>query len=167
MANENEQANKPSEGSAPSSATSAATANATEIVKRSRGRPKGSVNSSPENTGGASGVSSELAARQAELQAQFDRLYDPAVWEGVVAAPANIALAVTGNKIWDIPEKEVRTLSIQASVTARCFAVSDPKYLALTMLAISLITVYGGRTLQYFSEKAALKEAATNKPPKD
>src|SRR5450759_1065507 len=133
---------KPSEGATSTSADSAATAGATEIIKRGRGRPKGSSNSAPDGAGGASNVSGQVAARSAELQAQFDRLYDPVVWEGIVAAPANIALAFTGSKIWDIPQAEIKTLSIQASVTARCFAVSDPKYLALTMLAISIITIY-------------------------
>jgi hypothetical protein len=165
MSNENEQDNKQSERGGASSTLSAATSGAAEIVKRSRGRPKGSTNSASENSGGAASVSGEVAARQAELQAQFDRLYDPVVWEGIVAAPANIALAFTGAKIWDIPKEEIKTLSIQASVTARCFAVSDPKYLALTMLAISIITIYGGRTMQYYSEKADAQKAAGNSLP--
>ncbi len=161
--------NQPNQGGSETGAASAAVSGASEIIKRKRGRPAGSGSGASQGTGGSAGISgasSELAQRQAELQAQFDRLYDPVVWEGIVAAPANIALAFTGNKVWDLPQNEVKTLSVQASVTARCFAVSDPKYLALTMLAISIITIYGGRTMQYFSEKAEAKEAAGNPAPK-
>ena len=165
MASENEQTQQPTGGGAPTDAATAATSGALEIVKRGRGRPKGSTSGTSKNDAGSGVSNPELAARQAELQAQFDRLYDPVVWEGIVAAPANIALAFTGSKIWDIPKDEIKTLSIQASVTARCFAVSDPKYLALTMLAISVITIYGGRTMQYYSEKAIAKKAAGNSPP--
>ena len=160
----NEQTTSSERGGAPDT-ISAATSNASEIVKRTRGRPKKSDSSSLEGEGGVSGVSGELRARQAEMQAQFDRLYDPIVWEGLVAAPANIALAITGSKVWDIPKDEIKSLSVQASVTARCFAVSDPKYLALSMLAISVITIYGGRTMQYFAEKAEAIKAANNTPP--
>jgi len=162
MANENSQQ---VEGGGATVATSAATAGATEIVKRSRGRPKKDDSGASGTNGSQSGLSDEMRARSAEMQAQFDRLYDPVVWEGLCAAPANIALAITGSKVWDIPKDEIKSLSVQASVTARCFAVSDPKYLALTMLAISVITIYGGRTMQYFAEKAEAKKAAGNTPP--
>lgn len=155
-----------SEGSGATAPVTAATAGAAEIVKRSRGRPKGTANGTSQGAGSGGGLSPELAAKQAELQAQFDRLYDPKVWRGIVAAPANIALAVTGNNIWDLPDNEVDTLAIQASVTARCFAVSDPKWLALTMLSISIITTYGSRAAQYFMERAEKKISAENNPPK-
>lgn len=162
MSDEN---NKPSAGSDTPGATTAATAGATEIVKRKRGRPAGGGNSQSSGAGNAGNTNADLAQRQAELQAQFDRLYDPVVWEGLVAAPANIALAFTGNKIWDLPPDEIKSLAVQASVTARCFTVSDPKYLALTMLAISVITIYGGRTMQYYSEKTEAKKAVENVAP--
>lgn len=154
--------NKSGESGATAGATTAATAGATEIIKRKRGRPAGSTaNASGENRS-AAGAGIDTAQR-AELQAQFDALYDPKVWKGLVAAPANIAMFATGSKVWDIPEPEIEALAIQASVTARCFAVADPKYLALTMLAISIITIYGGRTLQYFSEKNEIESAKGNK----
>lgn len=164
MANEND---KPSEGSSTSDSTTAATAGAEQILKRGRGRPKGGSAGASGSTGNASTDSTELAARKAELQAQFDRLYAPEVWEGIVAAPANVALAITGNKIWDLPDKEVKVLSVQAAVTARCFAVSDPKWLALTMLFVSLATTYGARAAEYYSEKAIAKASKTNTPPGD
>ena len=161
MADETTQSSDSGKSTAPDSA---AIAGASEIIKRGRGRPKGSSGGTPENAGGKPAVSGAMAQQQAELQAQFDRLYDPLAWEGIVAAPANIAFAVTGNKVWDLPKDEVKTLAIHASVTARCFAVSDPKWLALTMLSISMLTIYGGRTLQYFAEKAESKRAAENVP---
>lgn len=154
--------NLQSEGGAAASATTAATAGAEQIVDRGRGRPKGSFKKSPGNAKPDPSANFD-DGRRAELQAQFDRLYDPVVWEGIVAAPANIALAFTGSKIWDLPADEKKTLAIQASVTARCFAVADPKYLALTMLSISILTIYGGRALQYYTEKIDAKKARENK----
>jgi hypothetical protein len=162
----NEQNTEPTSGSSTINQDSAATSGAADIIKRGRGRPKGSASGTPAGTGGGGSVSPELAIRQQELQAQFDRLYAPETWEGLVGAPAAVALAITGDEVWKVPKDEIRTLAIQASVTARCFAVSDPKYLALTMLAIGIATTYGSRVMEYYSKKALAKAEAENKPPK-
>jgi len=162
----NEQDTQPTTGGGAINQNSAATTGATEIIKRGRGRPKGSNSGTSEAAGGGGAVSPELAARQQELQAQFDRLYAPETWEGLVGAPAAVALAITGDEVWKVPKDEIRTLAIQASVTARCFAVSDPKYLALTMLAIGIATTYGSRVMEYYSKKALAKAEAANTPPK-
>jgi hypothetical protein len=164
MANEN---SKSGEGRDQVGATSAATANASNIVAAKRKYKKRNSGGAPEPNGGEPTNNPELAQRQQELQQQFDRLYAPEVWEGIVAAPANVALAITGNEIWDIPEKEVKILSVQASVTARCFAVSDPKWLALSMLAVGLATTYGARIAEYYSQKAKEKAAKGNPAPKN
>lgn len=155
------ESDQPNQGSGEAAANSAATQGAEAIVKRRRGRPKGSGNSSPETGGG--GATGDLAARRAELQAQFERLYDPDVWEGLVAAPADIALAITGDEVWDISQKERKTLAVQAAATARCFVIQDPKWLALTMLAISVTTIYGARTMEYFAKRAKEKADKENK----
>jgi len=165
MSATDEQNGEQNKGGISTDANSAAVAGAAEIVKRKRGRPAGSTNSTPAKAGGSAGSNLD-AAKQAELQAQFERLYDPVVWEGIVSAPADIALAVTGDDVFDLPEKEVKTLSVQASVTARCFMVADPKWLALTMLSISLLTIYGGRTMEYFAKKAEKEKAEKNIPLK-
>jgi hypothetical protein len=162
----NEKTSKSDEGGARLDTDSAATSGAIEIVARKRGRPVGSGKGAPTGSGGGGAISGENeTARRAEMQAQIDRLYDPEAWQGIVTAPANIALAVTGSDVWKIEKDEARTLAIQASATARCFMVSDPKWLALTMLSISIITIYGGRTMQYFAEKNAAERAAGNPAP--
>ena len=147
-------------------ATSAATSGAEGIVAAKRKYKKRNSGGVPVAAGSKPEPSPELAQRQRELQQQFDRLYDPEIWEGIVAAPANVALAITGDEIWNLPEKEVKILSVQASVTARCFAVSDPKWLALSMLAVGLATTYGARISEYYLKKSKEKAAATNSPPK-
>lgn len=157
----NEKNGEPSGGAGESAANGAATAAAEDIVARKRGRPKGSVNSAPGKNGGVE--SGELAAQRAELQAQFERLYDPRAWEGLVSAPADVALAITGDDIWRLEKPERETLAIQASVTARCFVISDPKWLALSMLGIGLATTYGMRIAEYYAKKAREKADKENK----
>lgn len=162
MSDEN---NQQSESGNKAGENTPATSGAAGIVAKRRGRPKGSSNSASGGVGSKPGISPELEAEQQRLRQQFDKLYDPDAWEGIMSAPADIALAVTGEDIWNLSDKERKTLGIQASVTAQCFAVSDPKWLALTMLGISLTTVYVARTVQYFAEKAQKESEKKNTPP--
>ena len=152
---------EPGGGASQPTTDNAATAGAEAIVARKRGRPKGSANSAPGKPGGEE--SGAIATQRAELQAQFERLYDPRVWEGLVSAPADVALAITGDDVWRLEKAERETLAIQASVTARCFVISDPKWLALTMLGIGLATTYGMRMVEYYAKKAKEKADKENK----
>lgn len=155
----NEQDTQPGAGSGEGGTDSAATATAAGIVGKRRGRPKGSGNKAPGEPGGTA-ISDEAAAK---LRANFEQLYDPAVWEGLVSAPADIALAITGDETWNLSDKERKTLAVQAAATARCMAIENPMWLAISMLSVSLITIYGGRTMEYYSKKAKEKQDAENK----
>lgn len=94
----------------------------------------------------------KLSDSEKTLLTTFEKLYEPEVWEGVVCAPADTMLAISGRRLWNISPQERRTLSVTASVTARCFAVENPKWLALIMLSITLVQIYGTRAAMHLAE---------------
>lgn len=100
----------------------------------------------------------ELSPSQTQMAQAFDELYRPETWEGIVCAPADTMLALSGRKLWEVSPPERKTLSTHAALTAKCFAVENPKWLALTMLAISIAHIYGARTVQHMAERRAEKE---------
>ena len=102
----------------------------------------------------------KLSDGEKALLATFERLYDPEVWEGVVCAPADTMLAMSGRAMWQISDRERKTLSVTASMTARCFAVDNPKWLALIMLSITLTQIYGTRAMMHMAELRKEREAA-------
>mgnify|MGYP001279722420 CR=1 FL=1 len=105
----------------------------------------------------------KLSDSEKALLTAFERLYEPEVWEGVVCAPADTMAALSGRKLWEISDKERKTLSVTASMTARCFAVENPKWLALIMLSITLAQIYGTRAVMHLNEMK--KEQAAKKQP--
>lgn len=106
-----------------------------------------------------------ISEEEAALLANFEALYTPEAWEGIMCSPADGMLAITGNKRWDLSQNERKTLGIHASMAARCFAITNPKWLALSMLLISITTVYGGRSMMELSERKKLRDAKKNVPP--
>ena len=102
----------------------------------------------------------KLSEGEKALLATFEKLYDPEVWEGVVCAPADTMLAVSGRKLWEISEKERKTLAVTSSMTARCFAVENPKWLALIMLSITLAQIYGTRGMIHMAQLQEEKKKA-------
>ena len=103
----------------------------------------------------------KLSDSEKALLTAFERLYQPEVWEGVVCAPADTMCALSGRKLWEISPQERKTLSVTASMTARCFAVENPKWLALIMLSITLAQIFGTRAVMHLNE--VKKEQAAKK----
>lgn len=101
--------------------------------------------------GARGGKSSEGV--QALSQTQFAQLYSPEIWSKALAAPADAMAAITGRKHWLLAEKERDALGVTGSVAAQCFAVSDPKYLALSLCLITILDVYGIRLAMDFAER--------------
>ena len=95
-----------------------------------------------------------------ELQKVLDNLYKPENFAPLMRAPADIMLAVTGDDVWNIGEKELAVLSASAANTARYFLAADPKWIALTMFVTSISTIYGSRALLY------MRKRKKNEPPK-
>lgn len=106
----------------------------------------------------------KLSDSEKALLANFEKLYEPEVWEGVVCAPADTMLAISGRKLWNISGQERKTLSVTASVTARCFAVENPKWLALIMLSITLAQIYGVRAAMHMAEVRKEEQDAKKRP---
>jgi hypothetical protein len=88
----------------------------------------------------------------------LDAILDPKVWRGAVAAPGDMMVAVTGKKHWELSDDERDTLAKTGAATARCFAVTDPKWLALSLFSFSVISIYGGRLLKDFKDRVEEKK---------
>ena len=102
---------------------------------------------STESTGSKS--SAETNRSLHEMSKELDKMFSPSNFRGIVRGPADFMLATTGRKLWDLPKEEVDTLASTASLTARHFLSTDPKWLALTLFSMSLLTTYGTRAAMH------------------
>lgn len=133
-----------------------------EVAKRKRGRPRA-------DGGGVAGATPTLSADQAALakiQEGLDRLYRPEAWKPLVCLPANVALAFTGNKHWELESEEKENLAQTVSTAAQYMAIQNPRSLALSLAAMAIITVYAPRIIKEASirrEKKADKEKPAEK----
>ena len=91
---------------------------------------------------------------------QFKALYSPELWARIAATPADTALAITGHKVWQLADNERSAMGASTSLAAQCFAVENPKWLALAAAVITLGNVYGTRLAIYFAEKKKEQEEA-------
>lgn len=98
-------------------------------------------------------------------QSQFEKLYTPELWQRVLSSPADAALALTGDKIWELSDSEKQTLGATGSVAAQCFAVSDPRYLAASLALIAIIDIYGIRLAKSYADKKAREKAERKSTP--
>lgn len=98
----------------------------------------------------------------AMLQALNDIL-DPKVWKGAMGAPGDAMHAITGKAYWELSSEEKETLAKTGAAAARCLMITDPKWLALSLFAGSVLAIYGPRALKDLQErKAALQNPAPN-----
>lgn len=99
-------------------------------------------------------IQDKQAEKQAkELQKALDNLYKPENFAPLMRAPADIMLAITGDDIWNIGDKEMAVLSASAANTARYFLEANPKWIALTIFASAIMTSYGSRTVMYLRKR--------------
>jgi hypothetical protein len=123
-----------------------------EVIRKRKqrsdaGKPRGA-------RGGTTGSSV-----QALSQTQFAALYNPEVWAKALAAPADAMAAITGRKHWEVSEKEREALGATGSIAAQCFAVTDPRWLAVSLALITVLDVYGVRLAIDFAERKKKREA--------
>lgn len=104
-----------------------------------------------------------IAAEQSKV---LDALLDPKVWRGAVAAPGDAMVVLTGKQYWELSDDERDTLAKTGAATARCFAVTNPKWLALTLFSFSVISIYGSRCMKSVLEKKETEKAAALQAPK-
>lgn len=96
-------------------------------------------------------------------QLQFAKLYSPEVWGRTLAAPGTTLAFVTGKKLWEISSEEREAMGQTGSIAAQCFAVSDPRWLALAICAITVLEVYGTRAALYMAQVNREREEAKKK----
>lgn len=93
---------------------------------------------------------------------ELERLYSPESFAPLVSAPSNLAVMITGRKLWELSKGEVNALSSQASTAAKYFLSTDPKWVALSMFFISTATIYGTRIALHMREVANEKREGKN-----
>lgn len=138
------------ESSTRTNATDDATKAAKEIIQRHR-KPSGAAQS---NSVKAAAIQTELEEQQRRrlLLEEIERLYQPRAFKPIVSAPSNVLVLATGSDIWKLTDEEVENQSMAASISARYFLPVDPKWVALSMLFMSLATSYGTRAALYMKE---------------
>lgn len=135
-------------------AAGAVAAKAQERIEKARGSANTAAKENPQTQ-----VDKQVEKQNKELQKALDNLYKPENFAPLMRAPADIMLAITGDELWDIKEKEMAVLSASAANTARYFLAADPKWIALTIFASAIMTSYGSRTILY------LRKRGKNVPP--
>lgn len=123
--------------------TSASSAALKEAGKKKRGKSESGKAAFSFDDGG--GQTAAQTQEQAEI---FALVFKPETWKGVVAAPADFAFAMTGREHWLLSDPEKETLAATGCATFRAFAQTDPKWIALALFSVSLITIYGGRMMK-------------------
>ena len=131
-------------------AASAATLSAAATIEKRRGRGR-PPNASATGPGPAN--KRGVAQAQEEMSKALEALYDPKHWVGIVKAPADLMLALSGDDLWNLPKPEVDTLAAQSSLAARYFMATDPKWVALTLFAFSVATTYGTRAMMHIRKQ--------------
>jgi hypothetical protein len=155
---ENAQTDKEDTSNAPAGGLRVETSESAKVIAET----KRASNKQPESGSRTftleSGDTAQAIAEQAKI---LDAILDPKVWRGAVAAPGDMMVAVTGKAHWELSQDERDTLAKTGAATARCFAMTDPKWLALTLFSFSVLTIYGGRVMKDLNDK---RDALKNKP---
>lgn len=122
----------------------------------------------PKDAQGNSGSDQRaLQARiDAQIAAQLDAVHDPKAWGALLAAPGDVAVAITGREHWEISKDERETLGACGSTAARTLMITNPRSLALLMAASALFAVYMPRLMKeaaHLRKEKAKENAATDK----
>lgn len=88
-----------------------------------------------------------------EIEKALDKLYSADFFAPLMRAPGDIMLGITGDSIWNIPDKEITILSGSAATCARYFMDLHPKWVALVIFVSALTATYGSRTAIYLNKK--------------
>jgi hypothetical protein len=136
-------------------ARDAARADVVAEVKKRRGRPRLDGSS---GAGAGTPSADDLALQK--IQQGLDELFRPEAWEPIMALPGDAMLAFTGREHWNISREERKTLGTTASTAARFMAIQNPKYLALSLCATAILTVYGSRIVKDLALRKIEKEKA-------
>lgn len=108
---------------------------------RGRGRPRKDASASAGNN---PALSKNI---ERAIQEQVNAVCSPEAWAALLASPADVGLALTGRKHWEVSEQERKTLGATGAAAARCMMITDPKSLALLMVSSALLSVYVPRMI--------------------
>lgn len=111
-----------------------------------------------------SSIDKKAKADYSKLTKELDKIFSGDNFRGIVRAPADLMLAASGRRIWDIPEKEVQPAADLAAICAKGFVKTDAKWVAVILLSFSLMTMYGGRAGLHFSEVREEKKKLAKTP---
>jgi hypothetical protein len=103
-------------------------------------------------------------AEYARLAKELDKIFTANNFRGVVRAPADLMLAASGRKIWDIPDKEIDSLAETGALAAKGFVKTDARWVAVILFSMSLLTTYGGRAGMHIREVREEKKKARRNP---
>lgn len=155
----------PPAGAGPGSvAVDAARSEAAAGLEKRRGRGR------PSNASRTAGVVDKPGTAQPgpsrippEVQAELERLFSPEIWEPMVELPSAALETLTGHDHWRLSEKEIRVSSISVSTAARYMGIQNPKWLAINLALVNLMTIYAPRAIREFAIRR-MEKAQKKKP---
>ena len=106
------------------------------------------------------------SALNEEIARQLDAVHDPKAWGALLAAPADVAVTLTGRDYWEVSKDERETLGATGAMAARTMMITNPKGLAFLMLSAAMFSVYMPRLTKELAHqrKEKEKEAKANEP---
>jgi len=92
-----------------------------------------------------------LTDEQRRINEIANELSNHDYWDGLVRAPADIMLAKTGRAFWDIPDKEIKKISVPLAFSAKTLISLDPRMMLAIILFSNIASVYGPRVMQEYN----------------
>ena len=100
----------------------------------------------------------ESKARQEKIQKDLDAIFQPELWEPLVSLPADLMLAITGEKdIWNLSEKDIKSMSVSTNVAMKYAGITDPKWFAIMAMTVAISRVYAPRTVKHFANEREIR----------
>lgn len=128
----------------------------TADIPNKTGDPVASAKTRIKNARGSNSANASAEVRErieaAKIVAELEKLYSADSFAPIVSAPSNLAVMITGRKLWELSKGEVHAMASSASTAAKYFLSTDPKWVALSMFLISTATIYGTRIALHIRE---------------
>jgi len=103
---------------------------------------------SGKDNGGAGKVSRKRKSKgvQADLPAH---LFKGKNWQGVASLPFNVRKAMTGSDVFNLDDDQKEILGDGLGAVMQALGAIDPKYLALTVFSVNLLSIWGEKEAIY------------------
>ena len=134
--------------------------------RRGRGRPSNEEREAAARLAGKPSATQPSKSNiPPEVAAQLEAMYSPEIWEPVVEMPFAAGQLITGHDFWELSEKEKRVLSVSGSTAARYLGFTNPKWLAINLFLINLMTITAPRLLKELAIRRMEKAERAKKKP--